>query len=127
MFKLPDSTGLTSLNPVFLKLPNPDPTCVFASQRMIAAVEDETKNDEHKRLGMFVLILMSHGDGQDSILGSDSKPVYLQHLYQMLWSTRFPHMAGKPKVVVVQACSGCKWDCFPVAIFRRLGLVIQWR
>ena len=57
---------------------------------------------------MFVLVVMSHGTRGDKILGSDSQPVDLMDIRDLLCSRSFPAMRGKPKLLIVQACSGGK-------------------
>jgi len=64
----------------------------------------ETKRPEHNIYGMFVLAIMSHGtDGV--IHGNDDWSVRLHDIYGLLGGTKFPAMAHKPKLVVVQSCS----------------------
>ena len=55
---------------------------------------------------MFVLILMSLGKRNDIILDIERKPIKLMDIYDLLSPINFPAMAGKPKLVIVQACSG---------------------
>ena len=57
---------------------------------------------------MFVFIIMSHGKRGDIILDVDKKPVDLVTIYKLLSPANFPAMAGKPKMVIIQACSGGK-------------------
>ena len=51
---------------------------------------------------------MSHGCEDEVILGSDQIGIKLKEVYNLLSSSNFPNMAGKPKVIVVQACAGGK-------------------
>lgn len=53
-----------------------------------------------------MLVLMSHGTSGDIILGSDGAPVYLAEVRDYLSPVHFRAMAGKPKFMIVQACSG---------------------
>ena len=71
-------------------------------------VEEETQIEAHKDLGMFVLVIMSHGQRGDIILDVDKNPVDLVKVYNLLSPAKFPAMAGKPKMVIIQACSGGK-------------------
>ena len=79
---------------------------------MLAEIDDEIEehDDEHESYGMFVLVLMSHGDGvvEDGIVyGIDGKKIPLSEIYyRCLTPTSFPAMKGKPKFVIVQACGG---------------------
>jgi hypothetical protein len=58
---------------------------------------------------MFVLVLMSHGTGGDMILDSQSQPVALTKIKDLLSPHNFAAMKGKPKLMIVQACSGGKY------------------
>ena len=51
---------------------------------------------------------MSHGQERDVILDVDKKPVDLVKICNLLSPTNFPSMAEKPKLVIIQACSGSK-------------------
>ena len=51
---------------------------------------------------------MSHGKKGNIILDVDKKPVDLATIYKPLSPANFPAMAGKPKMVIIQACSGGK-------------------
>ena len=55
---------------------------------------------------MFILVLMSHGRRNNVIVGSDSQPIDLIDIQDLLSPTKFPAMKAKPKVMIVQACSG---------------------
>ena len=59
----------------------------------------------HEGLGMFALVIMSHGDA-GSIVGHDGRHVKLVDIYRLLSSQHFPAMRGKPKLVILQTCSG---------------------
>lgn len=65
---------------------------------------------------MFVLCIMSHGTENDDISGTDGKPVKLTEVYDLLSATKFPAMAGKPKMVILQACSGSKFSLQSVRV-----------
>ena len=77
-------------------------------QEIVSALRDETRNPAHKDFGMFVLVVMSHGSDNDCIYGVDGSVIKLTEVYDLLSSTNFPMMADKPKLVIVQACSGGK-------------------
>ena len=51
---------------------------------------------------------MSHGGEGDKVLGSDQRSIKLTEIYELLSPTNFPLMAGKPKILVIQACAGRK-------------------
>ena len=81
---------------------------LFLLQEIYEQIQLETQRQEHKTLGMFVLLLMSFGKRDNIILGSDYQPVDLVKVQDLLSPYNFPAMKGKPKLVIVQACSGCK-------------------
>lgn len=53
-----------------------------------------------------MLVLMSHGTRNDEIFDSNNHRVKLSDLHELLSPKYFPAMEGKPKVTIVQACSG---------------------
>lgn len=75
-------------------------------QGIYGEVRKETGRAEHQMLGMFVLVLMSHGGRGNMVMGSDCAPVDLMAIQDLLSARRFPAMKGKPKLIIVQACSG---------------------
>ena len=58
---------------------------------------------------MFVLVLMSHGGRDNLIYDSNNQPVFLVKIQDMLSPKNFPAMKGKPKLMIIQACSGGKY------------------
>ena len=66
---------------------------------------DQTGQSVHEELGMFVLVITSHG-AEGSVAGSDHKHIKLTDIYQLLSSKNFPDMRGKPKLIIIQACAG---------------------
>ena len=73
-------------------------------------IREETQNDKHGTYGMFVFVIMSHGLRGDIILDRDGQPVDLMKIKDLLSPHHFPAMRGKPKLMVVQACSGGKFN-----------------
>lgn len=82
---------------------------------MVQAIHDETqlvdsrtRTPVHSALGMFVLVMMSHGDTGTIIAkeGNEHKHIKLVDIYRLLSPKNFPAMKGKPKMVILQACSG---------------------
>ena len=51
---------------------------------------------------------MSHGKEDGVICDIDGADVKLAHIKHLLSSSEFPAMSGKPKIIIVQACSGGK-------------------
>ena len=74
-----------------------------------AAIAEETKAEKHENLDMFVLVIMSHGTDGEVIFGSDCQPVKLVKIRYLLSPHKFPAMKGKPKLMIIQACSGSEF------------------
>ena len=70
-------------------------------------VDVTTGESVHRDLGMFVLVISTHGS-EGHIIGSDGKYIQLVDIYNLLSARNFPAMRGKPKLIILQACSGCK-------------------
>ena len=68
---------------------------------------DQTGQSVYKDLGMFVLVITSHG-AEGTVIGSDHHHIKLTDIYQLLSAKNFPAMRGKPKVIITQACAGSK-------------------
>ena len=73
-------------------------------------IDKDTKESVHANLGMFVLVLMSHGD-HGTIAAKDGNTgtiiqIKLVDIYRLLSPQNFPAMRGKPKMIILQACSG---------------------
>ncbi|XP_067930853.1 caspase-3-like [Watersipora subatra] len=78
----------------------------LSHEEILKEIEEETKREEHHKLGMFVLIIMSHGTDGDMITDHHGEQFSLVSIRDSLSPQRFPAMAGKPKLIIVQACSG---------------------
>ena len=74
-------------------------------QEMLDVIEQETKHPDHEHLGMFVLVLMSHGN-TEHIFGSDGVALNLSKVYDLVSPYNFKAMEDKPKWLIIQACSG---------------------
>jgi len=70
-------------------------------------LKKEIQNPEHERFGVSAFIIMTHG-AENLIYGTDSRPVTvrLSDILDLMSPYTFKAMAGKPKMVVIQACSG---------------------
>ena len=74
--------------------------------------EDLDSTTSHSEWGMYVLAVMSHGSKETLHGVKDSRGVEgdltQEEVVNMLSASRFPAMAGKPKVLIFNACSGCE-------------------
>ena len=68
---------------------------------------DETGESVYKNLGVFLLMITSHGT-EGCVAGVDGKLVKLSDISKMVSARNFPAMRGKPKLLVIQACAGSK-------------------
>ena len=84
-------------------------------QEVIQAIHDETQlvakdtqTSVHANLGMFVLVIMCHGDLGTVIAKEEGleKHIMLVDIYRLLSPKYFPAMRGKPKMIILEACSG---------------------
>ncbi|XP_067950830.1 caspase-3-like isoform X2 [Watersipora subatra] len=81
----------------------------LSAQEMINIIQKETEPNINNAFGMFVLIIMTHGT-ETELYGSDGRPVKRSKIMDLLTAYRFPAMAGKPKLLILQACSGGRTD-----------------
>ncbi|XP_038061115.1 cell death protein 3-like [Patiria miniata] len=66
-----------------------------------------------------VIVLMSHGDKDGVILGTDKVKVKLQDLHREL--EQGDGLAGKPKIYFVQACRGSEYKFLPIGRMMALS------
>ncbi|CAI9722925.1 caspasecaspase-3-like [Octopus vulgaris] len=64
---------------------------------------------EHAKYNCFVCVILTHGEDDNQIFGTDGKES-LDTLVEMLLPDRCPSLIGKPKLFFVQACRGTKLD-----------------
>ncbi|XP_067947160.1 caspase-1-like [Watersipora subatra] len=76
---------------------------------MLRVIREETEVEDHKDYGMFVLVVMTHGN-ETHLYGTDRQAIPRTSVYDLLSPRCFPHMAGKPKLLIFQACSGGGYD-----------------
>lgn len=72
---------------------------------MLDVIQGETQHPHHQHYGMFMLVIMTHGT-ETHLSGSDGELVERAEINSILSAHRFAAMAGKAKVVILQACSG---------------------
>ena len=71
-------------------------------------LDGEIANPEYtqREYSMFILIVLTHGDTGGVLYNPDSSITHLNDIYRKLSPDKFKHFEGKPKLVIVQACSG---------------------
>jgi len=77
-------------------------------------IRNEVGNRHHAESGVFWLAILSHGTEANHIYGSDGVLVNLKDVYDLLSPINFPLMAEKPKIVVIQACSGSEYHTISI-------------
>ncbi|XP_067937116.1 uncharacterized protein [Watersipora subatra] len=79
----------------------------LSGEGMLEEINRETEQTEHTNYGMFVLIIMCHGS-ETGLVGTDGNMVERVAVTDALSAQSFPRMAQKPKLVILQACSGTR-------------------
>ncbi|XP_067935483.1 malignant fibrous histiocytoma-amplified sequence 1 homolog [Watersipora subatra] len=79
----------------------------LSGEGMIEEISRETERPEHTDYGMFVLVIMCHGS-ETGLVGTDGNMVERVVVTDSLSAQSFPGMAQKPKLVILQACSGTR-------------------
>ena len=74
----------------------------------IEGVAQEYGRKNHDKFVAFVLIVMSHGDDEDCVLGVDNKPVSVKALMKEFQAQKCPSLKGKPKILIIQTCRGSR-------------------
>ncbi|XP_072319480.1 caspase-6-like [Eucyclogobius newberryi] len=77
-------------------------------QMEIWEILSEVAQSNHSEADCFMLIFLSHGE-QDHIYAYDGK-ISIQDITALFKGDKCPSLAGKPKIIVLQACRGDKHD-----------------
>jgi len=89
---------------------------------MLRVLNQEIQTTEHERFGVSAFIIMTHGT-ENFIYGTDSHLVKLSDILDLMSPYTFKAMAGKPKIVVIQACSGGE---FIIQLVHYFFLILRW-
>jgi len=90
---------------------------------MFETLEEETSLEVHKHYSMFVLVIMCHGLEDNKIILPSREVVPLRKLCDKINGNNFKYMKGKPKLVIVQACSGGKYNIVLIFKFYFIALL----
>jgi len=74
---------------------------------MLEDIEKETQHSDYETLGVSVLVIMTHG-AENQVYGKDGRPIKMTDIFDLMSPYRFQSMAGKPKIIIIQACAGGK-------------------
>ncbi|XP_067022084.1 uncharacterized protein [Acropora muricata] len=77
-------------------------------KNQIERVAQEYGGRNHDKFAAFVLIVMSHGDDRDCILGVDNRTTSVGALMREFQAERCPSLKGKPKILIIQTCRGSR-------------------
>jgi len=75
---------------------------------MLETIREETKNPGYAEVGVSALVIMTHGT-ENRLYGTDNQPIEYSDVFDLLTAYQFPAMAGKPKLVILQACCGSEY------------------
>ena len=53
------------------------------------------------------MVILSHGEQNDFVYGKNGNSVQVDDLIEPFRGSNCPGLGGKPKVFIVNACSGC--------------------
>ena len=81
-----------------------DETC----ERILTLLK--TLQDSREDLSCLALFILTHGEDNGTLYASDAPYRLDRHIISELTSARCPALAGKPKLVFVQACQGKTGD-----------------
>ena len=74
----------------------------------IKGVAQEYGGKNHDKFVAFVLIVMSHGDEKDCILGVDNDSISVWRVMKEFQAEKCPSLKGKPKILIIQTCRGSR-------------------
>ena len=67
---------------------------------------------DHSAFNAFVMVVMSHGEDNDCILGVDGRKVFVKDLMVQFQERKCPSLKEKPKVFIIQACRGSRREVY---------------
>lgn len=67
---------------------------------------------DHSAFNAFVMIVMSHGEDNDCILGVDGRKASVKDLMVQFQELKCPSLKKKPKVFIIQACRGSRKEVY---------------
>ena len=78
----------------------------LTKHQMENVAEEYGGQTDHSTFDAFVMIVMSHGEDGDCILGVDGRKTSVKDLMDEFQETKCPSLKKKPKVFIIQACRG---------------------
>ena len=84
-----------------------DQCIIFMMQEIKDILPKESVHKDHSNADCFALIILSHGD-EGVVKGVDGKQVEISWIKTCFDGYFCPKLAGKPKLLIIQACQGCK-------------------
>ena len=66
----------------------------------------EVKDNLSKETSGLIVFIMTHGDEEDMLYGSDNELIPLKELVEMFESDKCEYLEDKPKIFIIHACRG---------------------
>ena len=79
------------------------------SSTEMQALMVKVQNEDHSKMNCLVIAILSHGTNE-AICGTDEIEVSVEKITGYFKGTKCPTLKGKPKVFILQACRGHKYD-----------------
>ncbi|KAK3105001.1 hypothetical protein FSP39_014925 [Pinctada imbricata] len=79
------------------------------AEQMLADIVEEIYKPDHKDADCFILVIMTHGC-REGVYGVDGEVLSIDKVKDLINGNNFLVMAGKPKLVFIQACRGEQYD-----------------
>uniref|UniRef100_A0A0N5AI38 CASPASE_P20 domain-containing protein n=1 Tax=Syphacia muris TaxID=451379 RepID=A0A0N5AI38_9BILA len=83
--------------------------CCQNREEMLQAIQVFSKRSEHKLLDSCIVSVLTHGE-HNEIFGIDDVPVSVHEFMSSLNALNCPALAHKPKIFILQACRGQRYD-----------------
>ncbi|KAK3104803.1 hypothetical protein FSP39_010374 [Pinctada imbricata] len=83
-------------------------SCTLCNQ-MLSDIVEEIYKPDHKDAECFILVIMTHGC-REGVYGVDGEVLSIDKVKDLMNGNNFLVMAGKPKLVFIQACRGEQYD-----------------
>ena len=77
-------------------------------QGILTHLEKMAKDERLKTVDSFGLAVLSHGDNNDTVFGTDGEALKALEIFNKFDPTERHSLAGKPKLFIINACRGGK-------------------
>lgn len=80
------------------------------SSKEMCTLMARLQNEDQSKMDCLVVAVLSHGTDEGAIYGTDETKVSVGDITSHFTGTNCPTLKGKPKVFILQACRGNKYD-----------------